>query len=160
MVVPDVGHGQRQVFGKCSGAVDADALGVGTQVPAAGEAVPAAAADDVAFAAHDVTREEVRNVRADLDDFTCEFVPDDHGYGNGLLRPVVPFVDMQIGAADARTIDSNQHIVQANFGHWHIFEPQTGFRFAFDERFHAGSSIHDALVECGSLRITWHWLSV
>ena len=54
LVVPDVGHRQRDVLGERAGPVDADALGVLAQVPAAGQAVAAAAADDVPLAADDV----------------------------------------------------------------------------------------------------------
>ena len=58
------------------GPVDADALGVRAQVAPAGQAVAAAAADDVALAADDVARREVLDVRADLDDLADELVPD------------------------------------------------------------------------------------
>ena len=50
-VVPDVGHRQGDQLGERARAVHADALGVRAQVPAAGHAVAAAAADDVALAA-------------------------------------------------------------------------------------------------------------
>ena len=60
VVVPDVGHRQREVLGERARAVDADALRVLAQVPPAGEAVAAAAADDVPLAADDVAGVEVR----------------------------------------------------------------------------------------------------
>ena len=49
---------------KAPGPVDADALGVLAQMPPAGQAVAAAAADDVPFAADDVAGVEVLDVRA------------------------------------------------------------------------------------------------
>ena len=58
------------------GAVDADALGVRAQVAAAGHAVAAAPADDVALAADDVAGREVVDVRADLDHLADELVAD------------------------------------------------------------------------------------
>ena len=51
VVTPDVGHGEGDVFGKGAGAIDANAGGIGAEMAAAGEAVPAASAGDVAFAA-------------------------------------------------------------------------------------------------------------
>ena len=103
-VVPDVGHRQREIFGEGAGPIHADAPGVRAEMPAAGEAVAAAAADDVAFAADDFAGEKVVHVRADLDDLADELVADDHRHGDRLLRPGVPLVDVQVGAADAGAI--------------------------------------------------------
>jgi hypothetical protein len=55
---------------------------MGTQVTTAGEAVPAASADYVAFAADEFSRVEISNVRSDGDDFSDELVPDDHRHWN------------------------------------------------------------------------------
>ena len=74
---------------------------VRAEMAAAGQAVAAASADDVAFAADDVAGLKIGDVGADLDDFADEFVADDHRHGDGLLRPLVPLVDVQVGAADA-----------------------------------------------------------
>ena len=102
-VVPDIGIGNGDIFGEGAGAVDADAAGVRAQVPPAGHAVAAAAADDVALAARRSSPGViVVDVLADLDDLADEFVADHHRHGNRLLRPLVPFVDVQVGAADAR----------------------------------------------------------
>ncbi len=60
VVVPDVGHRQRDVLGEGAGTVDADALGVLAQMAAAGQAIAAAAADDVPLAADDLAGMEVR----------------------------------------------------------------------------------------------------
>ena len=76
-------------------------LRVLAQVPAAGQAIAAAAADDVSLAADDLAGVKILDVRADLDDFADELMADDHRHRDGLLRPGVPFVDVQIGAADA-----------------------------------------------------------
>ena len=67
-VVPDVRHRQRDELGEGAGPVHADALRVRAQVPPAGQAVAAAAADDVALAADQVAGVEVAHVGADLDD--------------------------------------------------------------------------------------------
>ena len=57
---PDIGHRQRDVFGEGARPVHADALGVRAEMPAAGETVAAAAADDVAFAADNFAGDESR----------------------------------------------------------------------------------------------------
>ena len=41
-----------------------------------------------------------------LDDLADELMADDHRHGDGLLRPGVPVVDVQIGAANAGAIDT------------------------------------------------------
>ena len=43
-----------------------------------------------------------------------------------LLRPVVPFVDVQIGAADAGAVDADQDVVDADLRFGNVFEPQPG----------------------------------
>ena len=82
---PDVRHRQRQILGKRPRPIDADALGVLAQVPAAGQAVAAPAADHVALAADDLADVKILDVRADLDDLAHELVADDHRHGNRLL---------------------------------------------------------------------------
>jgi hypothetical protein len=81
---------------------------------APGEAVAAAAADDVAFAADDLAGEEVVDVGADLDDFADELMPHGHRHGDGLLGPGIPFVDVQVGAADAGLADLDEDVVDAD----------------------------------------------
>src|SRR5947209_8479249 len=97
---PDITHRQRQIFGKGSRPIHAHALGIRAEVPPASEAVAAVPADDMAFAADNLSRQEVSHVGADLDDFPDELMPDNQGDGNGLLRPGIPFVNMEVGAAN------------------------------------------------------------
>ena len=113
-VMPDVGHRQGDEFGECAGSVDADALRVLAQVPAAGHAVAAAAADHMPFAADDVARPEVGDVRADLDDLADKFVTHDHGHGDRAPGPGVPVVDVNVGAADAGLFHAHQDVVDSD----------------------------------------------
>ena len=138
-MTPDVGHGQDDVFGEGSGAVDADSAGEGAEMAAAGEAVAAASADDVAFAADEVAGLEVVDVGADLGDLADEFVADDEGDGDGLLRPGVPVVDVEVGAADAGLEDADLDVVDAGFGFGDVFEPETFFGARLDQGFHCYS---------------------
>ena len=117
-------------------AVDADALGVRAEVAAPGHAVAAAPADEVALAADEVAGVKVVDVAADLDDLADELVSDDQRHRHGALRPGVPVVDVQIGAADAGAQHADQHIVDAEGRLGNVFEPQAGRRLALDQSLH------------------------
>ena len=140
VVDPDVGHRQRQVLGERAGAVDADALGVLAQVPPAGQAVAAPAADHVPLAADDLADVEVLDVRADLDDLAHELVADHHRHGDRLLRPGVPRLDVHVGAADPGAQHLDQHVVDADPGHRHLIEPEAGLGLFLHEGQHR---LHD-----------------
>ncbi len=136
IVDPDVGHRQSQVFGEGPGAIDADSLGVLAQVPAAGQAIAAAPTDDVPFAADDFAGMKVLHIRADIDNFADELMAHDQGDGDRFLRPGVPFIDVQIRAANARPQDLDEHVVDAERRHGHIVEPKADRGMFFDEGFH------------------------
>ena len=135
-VKPDVGHRQGEILGKRSRPIDADALGVFAEMPAAGEAVAAAAADDVPLAADDVADVKVLDIRADFDDPADKLMAHHHRHGDRLLGPGVPFVDVHVGAADAGPQDLDQHIVDADLGHGDVVEPEARLGVFFDEGFH------------------------
>jgi len=88
---------------------------------APGAAVTAVAANDVSFAGNALPDLEVANVFADFFDVPDVFVPDDHRHGNGLLRPLVPLVNMHVGSANGGFFDANQNIVRTanGFGNVH-----------------------------------------
>ena len=109
-VPPDVGHGQRNEFSETAGPVHAHARGMRAKMPPAGHAIAAAAAHHVAFARDQFAGMKVDDVGADLDDLADELVANGHGDRNGLLRPLVPIVDVNVGTADAGTVHADQHI--------------------------------------------------
>ena len=121
----------RQILGKAAGAVDADADGVGAQMTPACQAIAAAFADDVAFARHDIADPESGNIGAHPDDFAGEFMADGHRHGDGLLRPVVPVVDMHVRAANGRLFYFNEDVVIADFRLGDIVQPQPLFSIFF-----------------------------
>ena len=125
------------ILGERAGPIDADALRVLAQMPAAGQAVAAAAADDVPLAADDLADVKIVDVGADLDDLADELVADDHRHGDRLLRPGVPVVDVQVGAADAGAQHLDQHVVDADRRHRHVVEPQAGLGLLLDQGLHA-----------------------
>ncbi len=105
---------------------------------AAGEAISASAANDVAFTADDFADVEIGDIGADFDDFADELVSDGHGDGDGFLRPLVPLVDMNICPANAGAEDFDEDVVDAEFWDGDLIEPEAWFGFFFDECVHRG----------------------
>ena len=140
-MMPDIRHRQRQVFGKRSGAIDPDSLGMSTQVPPPRQAVAARAANHMTFAADNFARMKVRDVRADFHDFPDKLVPDRHRDRNRLLSPRVPFINVHIRATDPRLLDPDQDIVDADRRFRDVFQPQSDRRVTFDESFHETNSL-------------------
>ena len=98
-------------LGEGAVAVHADPLRVLAQVPAPRQAVAAHAADDVALAVHEVALLEPLDRGADLLDHADKLVADDHRGLDRLLGPVVPIVNVDVGAADGRLLDPDQDVV-------------------------------------------------
>ncbi len=136
IAVPDVGHRDAQILGKSSRPVNPHTAGIHAQVAAAGQAVAAAAADQVPFAGDNVTGLKIMHVVADIRDRTDKFVPDVHGNRNRFLGPGIPVIYMNVGAANGSFVDFNQDIIDTDLRHINIFQPNAGFRFGFDEGFH------------------------
>jgi hypothetical protein len=136
-VPPDVGHGQRNELSERPLAVNADAQRVRAKMPSACKAIAAASADHVSFAADDIARIKIADIRPDLDDLTNKFVADRHRDRNGFLRPLVPLVDVNVGAADAGIAHAYQHIVDADSRLGNIFEPQTRLCLSLNQCFHS-----------------------
>ena len=99
--MPDVRRRHRDVLGETAVAIDADDLRVRADVRVAGAAEQASAVDDVAFGGHAIAFAHVGDEAADLHDFAGELVADDDRRFHAPLRPRVPIVDVNVGAADA-----------------------------------------------------------
>ena len=141
-VMPDVGHRQGDVLGERARAVHADALGVLAEVPAAGQAVAAAAADHVPLAADDVARDGSRSTFEPTSTISpTNSWPTTIGTGIVFACPGVPVVDVQVGAADAGAVHADQHVVDADLGLGDVLQPQPRLRARFDERLHGGCTI-------------------
>src|ERR1700728_1000983 len=111
------------------------------KVSPAGQAVAAAPTHHVALAADNVTGIEVGHISARLDDFAHELVPDHQRNWDGLARPIVPFVDVHVGAANAGAMYSNKNVVDPDAGLLHVLQPQTGLVSALDQCLHCRSSM-------------------
>ena len=139
IVVPDIGHRQRDVLGESAGAIDADAACVLAQMASPRQAIATQAAHHMALAADDLAGMKVGDVGAGGHDLADELMADDHRHGNGFPRPIVPFPDVDIGAANAGAHHADENIIDTDFRPRHVFEPQSRFRLAFDESLHARS---------------------
>src|ERR1700756_1412986 len=98
--MPEIGLGNGHELGKSSRTINANAEGVGTEVPSAGQAVPAMPTGDVAFHGHEIALAPAFDVSTELMNHADEFVPDSHRHRDRFLRPGVPIIDMDISAAD------------------------------------------------------------
>jgi hypothetical protein len=114
---------QRHVLGEAPGAVDADADRVAAQVAASGAAVAAVAAGDVALAGDAVAGREPRHLAAHLDDLAAVLVADLHRHRDGALRPGVPVVDVDVGAADRGLPHADEDVVRADARRVHVLHP-------------------------------------
>ncbi len=145
VVPPDIGHGQRDQFGKGPCAVHPHTLRRSAEMPPSGQAVAAAPADHMPLATDDIAGEKVVDIRPDCDDLAHKLMPHRHGHWNRLLRPLIPLVDVNIGAADPRFLHAHQYIVDAHLRLWNLFQPQAPLRLALDQRLHCEPPIPPAL---------------
>jgi hypothetical protein len=121
---------------KAPGRLTPDPLGVGAEVAAAGQAVAAVAADDVSLAADEIADGIPADVGAHAGDASDELVSDLHRHGNRPLRPCVPLVDVDVGAADGSALNLDENVVGSDLGFRDVHQPQPGRRLFFYECFH------------------------
>src|SRR5579863_4589886 len=136
---PYIHHGHHNVLSECTRAVHADSLDVSAKVPSPGKAVTAASADHVAFSADNIARMVIAHIRAYFDDLTHEFVANHQGNRNGRARPFIPFVNVNIRAANAGKLYANLNVIDADLRLGHVFQPQAPLTAAFYKSFHAYS---------------------
>jgi len=99
---------------------------------AAGQAIAAVAANQMPFTGYDVSRFEIVDIAADFIHRTDKLMPHMHGNLNRFLSPVIPVINVNIGAANGGFVNFNQNIVDADVRDRHIFQPDTRLRFGFD----------------------------
>ena len=90
----------------------------------------------MAFAADKVTDRDVGHARTDLDDLAGEFVAHRQWWLESLLRPVVPRLEVQVGAADASHLYLHQHIACSDGGNRNVHELEPGSGPRFYKAFH------------------------
>ncbi|MNV67909.1 hypothetical protein D3C71_1607270 [compost metagenome] len=94
------------------------------------------AADDVAFGRYALADFIAGHARADLGDAADELVADGQARLDGALAPLVPQVDVQVGAADGGLLELDEHFVGTGRRYRHLFHPDALGRFALHQRLH------------------------
>src|SRR5690242_16728994 len=103
---------------------------------AAGEAIAATAASHVAFAADQLSRMKIVDVRSDCNNFTDKLVADDHGHRDSRAGPRVPVIYMKVGAANSGEQHADFDVVNSELRLGHIFEPQPTLATTLYQGFH------------------------
>ena len=93
-------------------------------------------ADDVPFPGNQVARSKSLDAFADALDHADKFMADDHRHRDRLLRPGIPVVNVNVGAADRGFLDPDEHVIVSHLWHRHFLKPETRFRPALDQRLH------------------------
>jgi hypothetical protein len=137
-VVPDVGHREDDVLRERARPLDAEPDRVRAELATARHAVPTAPADDVALAPDDIARPEVAHVRADLRDLADELVADHERHRDRPLRPAVPAMDVDVGAAHPGLAHADLDVVDPDLRLGHVLQPEPRLGPALHERLHRG----------------------
>ena len=116
--------------------VNADADVVLAPLDIAGVAVAAVAAGDMALAGDALADREARDARAKLGDLADILMADDLWGLDVLLRPLVPFVDMDVGAADRGLVDLDENFSGARHRNRHLPQLQSGAGCGFYNGIH------------------------
>ena len=83
------------------------------------------AANHGSFAADNFTYAEILHLAAYLNDLPDKLMSHHQRNRDGVTRPIIPFIDMEIGAADARAFHVDQYISGTSLWLRCIFEPKT-----------------------------------
>src|SRR5580700_6677816 len=102
----------------------------------AGAAQQALAASHVHFGGNEIAFLDAGDLIAKGCDLPAEFVPRDERWMNAVLRPAVPLVNVQVGAADRRNLHSYQNVVASECGNLDFSNLSTGCCFCLYYRKH------------------------
>ncbi len=134
-------HGD--VLRKRTVAIDADDLGFRRHVAQVAFVILAVVVDDVAFARDEIAHFALGDFAAHLHDVAADFVTLDQRHGfHASLRPGVPVVDVQIGAADRCGADFDQNVIRADHRDVALQQGEAGLAFGFDQGFHGVAHTH------------------
>ena len=106
------------------------------QMPPAGHAVAAMPAHHVPLATDNFAHGKISHVTAHLDDFADKLMPHHQRHRHGFARPIVPFVDVQIGAADAGATHLDEDVIGRHPGLRNVLEPKSFSGLFFNECLH------------------------
>ncbi len=128
--LPDIRLGNDDVLGEGAVGVDADDLHVLADVRLAGAALQALAAGHVHLGGDEVARLHAGHFVAHGFDGAAELVAGNERRMNAALRPLVPLVNVQVGAADGGHLDLDQDVgaAELRLGNFADFRARRGLR--------------------------------
>src|SRR5450631_379214 len=127
---PDIRLGDNDVLGKSSVGVDADDFHVLADMSFAGAALQTLAAGHVHFGGYEIAFLDAGYLIAERGHLAAEFVSGDQWRMNAPLRPAIPFIDVEIGAANGSDFDFDEDFGAAVAGNFDFadFRARGGFR--------------------------------
>src|SRR5690606_3435339 len=133
----DVARRQSQVFGKSPIPVYAYANSVFTNMSATATAIPAHAACNMAFARYALSNGKPNHFLANGLDHSHIFMSYYSRDFDRILGPGIPFINMDIGAANGCLFYFDQHIVYADGWFIYFVHPYAFFCLSFYKSLHA-----------------------
>jgi hypothetical protein len=128
-----VERGHREILCERTIAIYPDDDGGCADVPVPGSTAPAMPAHDVTFSGDELSHLKlVADVCAQLYDFSGELMTHHNRWSDSALRPLIPFVNMNVGTAHSRMMNTNENIVWAACWFRYIGYRQSWCRTRFD----------------------------
>jgi hypothetical protein len=120
--VPDVRRRHRDVLREAAVTIDADDLRVGTHVSVAGAAQKTSAVDDMSLCRYAISFLDIGDEVSHFNDVAGKFVTDDERRLASPARPIIPVVDVNVGAAYPGAADLYQNFVVSDLRLGYIAE--------------------------------------
>ena len=149
--LPKVGKRNRRVLCKNSLNINADTASVGAQMSMTLHAVAAMSANDMTLAAYKVAHLEYRAFTLDFYDFAHELMTDNHRSLYGVLRPLVPFVNVNVRAANSGFVNFNECLTLFDYGDFRLLKPKSFFSMSLYECVHFHSYVTSTWLNLISL---------
>jgi hypothetical protein len=151
---PDVRFGDDDILGEGAIRVDADNFHVLADMGFAGSALQALAAGHVHFGGDEIAFLDAGDFIAEGDHLAAEFVSGDERWMDASLGPAVPFINVEIGAADGCHFNFDQNVVTAVGGNFDLtdFRARRGFRLDHGEHGGHGGAGHGSLLRENGIR--------
>ena len=111
-------------------------------MPPARQTIPAMSTDDVSLTHHHLTASKSEDVVADCIDDADELMTNHHWHRDCFLRPVIPIIDVNVGAADRRLQHADENVITASFRNGNLLKPEARFGFRFYDCLHG--LLHDS----------------
>src|SRR5258707_14487810 len=133
---PDIRLWNDNQLGKRYGPVNQNAASVAAEVAAANQTISAASANYVPLPGDNHPGVKIMDVAAHALNYPPKRMPNHQRTRDRSLCPIIPLENMNIGATDGRTENSDENIKFANLWNRNLVEPKTGCALFLHERFH------------------------